>query len=84
MRIWPVLFLDDIGADRDTTGFSTEQLNQLLGCREGKWTILTSNKSLENLAEVEPRIADRMIRPPNLFIDVNTESYSVRIKTSKG
>ena len=80
MRNWPVLLLDDVGADRDTTGFATEQLNQLLGCRENKWTILTSNLTLENLASSEPRIADRIIRPPNRFIQVNTESYACRMR----
>src|SRR6202041_1294707 len=37
MMTWPVLFLDDIGVERDTTGFATEQLTVLLGCRENKW-----------------------------------------------
>jgi DNA replication protein DnaC len=75
---WPVLFLDDICAERDTTGFTSEQLNTLLGCREGKWTIITSNKLLHQIAELEPRIADRMIRRPNIFVEVNTTSHSLR------
>lgn len=75
---WPVLFLDDICAERDTTGFTSEQLNTLLGCRENKWTIITSNKLLHQIAELEPRLADRMIRAPNIFIEVNTKSHSLR------
>lgn len=76
---WPVLFLDDIGAERDTTGFAAEQLNTLLGTRVGKWTILTSNLMLEQLAGIDVRIADRIIREPgNEFIEVKTESYAVR------
>lgn len=75
---WSVLFVDDIGADRDTTGFATEQLNTLLGSRIDKWTILTSNLMLENLAQVEPRIADRCIRKPNIFIEVKTISHALR------
>jgi len=78
LMIWPVLMLDDIGAERDTTGFASEQLNMLLGRREGKWTILTSNLSLENLGQIDPRIADRIIRKPNLFVEVDTKSYSLR------
>lgn len=78
LMIWPVLLLDDIGAERDTTGFASEQLNMLLGRREGKWTILTSNLSLENLGQIDPRIADRIIRKPNLFVEVDTKSYSLR------
>lgn len=75
---WPVLFLDDICAERDTTGFTSEQLNTLIGCRENKWTIITSNKLLHQIAELEPRIADRMIRNPNTFIEVKTCSHSLR------
>lgn len=78
MMKWPVLFLDDIGAERDTTGFASEQLNTLLGCRADKWTILTSNLSLENLGQIDPRMADRIIRKPNHFIEVNTKSYALR------
>ena len=75
---WPALFLDDIGADRDTTGFATEQLNTLLGCRVDKWTIITSNLTLQQVSEVEPRIADRIIRAPNIFLEVKTKSHSMR------
>jgi DNA replication protein DnaC len=78
MWSWPVVMLDDIGADRDTTGFATEQLNTLLGCRVGKWTIITSNLTLRQLSEVEPRIADRIIRAPNIFLEVKTISHSLR------
>lgn len=74
---WPVLFLDDIGAERDTTGFASEQLNTLIGCRADKWTILTSNLFLEQLAKIDPRIADRIIRQPNHFIEVNTVSHAI-------
>lgn len=79
MSRWPVLFLDDIGAERDTTGFASEQLNTLLGTRVGKWTILTSNLGLEQLAGIDPRISDRIIREPgNEYIELTTASYAVR------
>ncbi len=80
MQRWPVLFLDDVCAERDTTGFASEQLNTLLGCREGKWTILTSNLLLGQIGKVDPRIADRMIRSPNQFIEVNTKSHALRTR----
>ena len=78
MQKWPVLFLDDVGAERDTTGFASEQLNTLLGCRADKWTILTSNLTLGQFRNVDARIADRIIRYPNQFIEVNTKSYALR------
>lgn len=78
MKRWPILFLDDVGAERDTTGFSSDKLNELMGCRMDKWTMVTSNLRLEHLAKVDPRIADRIIRQPNEFIEVNTVSYALR------
>lgn len=79
MADWPVLFLDDIGAERDTTGFAAEQLNTLLGERVNRWTILTSNLDLEQLAKIDPRIADRIVREPgNEVIEVDTVSYARR------
>lgn len=78
MMNWPVLFLDDIGAERDTTGFASEQLNMLLGSRGGRWTIITSNLTLEQLGNIDPRISDRIIRKPNIFLEVNTVSHSLR------
>ena len=78
MRKWPLLVIDDIGAERDTTGFATEQLNTLLGCRTGKWTVLTANLTLEQIAASEPRIASRMIRDGSVAVDLNTTPYSLR------
>ena len=77
---WPVLFLDDIIAERDTTGFSTEQLNMLLGSRVEKWTILTSNLKLEQIGAIEPRIADRIIREPNIFVEVDAPSHAIEAR----
>lgn len=78
MFSWPVLFLDDIGAERDSTGFASENLNTLIGCRANRWTIITSNLMLEQLAAIDPRISDRMIRKPNIVVEVNTVSHSLR------
>jgi len=78
MMDWPLLFLDDIGAERDTTGFSSEQLNTLLGCRMNRWTILTSNLLPDQLARIEPRLADRIIRAPNILASIKTTSYALR------
>ena len=75
---WPVLFLDDIGAERDTSGFVSENLNTLFGCREKRWTIITSNLTLKQIADFEPRIADRMIRKPNTVVELSTISHSLR------
>lgn len=79
MQRWPILFLDDICAERDTTGFASDQLNTLLGCRADRWTIITSNLYLEQLGGIDPRIADRVIRSPNIFCEVRTKSHALRM-----
>ena len=79
MRTWPLLVLDDIGAERDVHGFAAEQLNMLLGCRTGRWTIITSNLDLGGLAAIDRRIADRIVREPgNLYLVLETKSYALR------
>jgi len=78
MQRWPLICLDDIGAERDTTGFASEHLNALLGARVSRWTIITSNLSLEQIGAIDPRIADRMIREPNILIELDCESYAMR------
>ena len=79
MARWPMLFLDDICAERDTTGFSSEQLCTLLGQRQSKWTIITSNKNVDQIAEMDVRLADRIVREPgNEMVEVNTLSYVLR------
>ncbi len=74
---WPALFLDDVGAERDPNGFAAEQLNTLMDRRLGRWTIITSNLSLVQIAKIDPRISDRMIRKPNIVVDVRAKSHSL-------
>lgn len=78
LKTWPVVFLDDIGAERDTTGFASEELNTLLGCRAGRWTLLTSNLDLAGLKAVDQRIASRVFRGENICVGINTKDYSNR------
>ena len=78
MLRWPVLCLDDVGSERDKTGFASEELMTLLGCRVGRWTLLTSNLDLDGIGAIDERIADRMIRVPNVCCEINTVSFAVR------
>lgn len=76
---WPVAFVDDVFAERDSTGMAAEKLNMVLSLRVGKWTIITGNKSLREIADVEPRVADRIVRERgNLCVTVDSASYAVR------
>jgi DNA replication protein DnaC len=78
IKRWPVLFLDDVGAERDPSGFAAEELNTLLGCRMDRWTLLTSNLGFESLKRVDGRIASRLIRSHNICVQVNTRDFSTR------
>ena len=75
---WPVLFVDDIGSERDTTGFATEELVALLMSRMGKWTLITSNKTPEALRALDERLYSRLIRDQNICATVRTIDFSER------
>jgi DNA replication protein DnaC len=80
MKRWPVLFLDDIGAERDPSGFAAEELHTLLGCRVGKWTLLTGNMTPEKIEAMDARIFSRIIRDRNILVTIETTDYSLRNK----
>ena len=64
-----LLFVDDIGAEKDTTGFVKGKLCELLSRRLGKWTLLTSNLTLTDMGEnYDNRISSRIIRDDNMFV----------------
>src|SRR3990167_1353864 len=74
MKRWPVLVLDDISSSSETE-FSFDELNTLLGCRAGKWTIITSNISLPELAQKDTRVVSRIVRSENIVVQVETTDY---------
>ncbi len=78
MKRWPVLFLDDIGAERDPTGFAAEELNTLLGYRTDRWTIITSNKDALALKAIDGRISSRLIRGKNISVGIKTTDFAER------
>lgn len=80
MQKWPLLFLDDVGAERGASGFSAEELNALAGARMGKWTILTANLDFSAIKAIDERIASRIVRDNNIVVQVNTKDYSLRPK----
>jgi DNA replication protein DnaC len=77
---WPIVFIDDIFAEKLDSPFSQEQLTILLTQRENKWTIITSNKRKSEIAKIQTRISDRIMRSPNLWVEIETISYAVRKK----
>ena len=71
------LTLDDVGTEY-ASDFSQRQLAGMLDQRERKWTVLTSNLTLDDIAKIDTRIVDRMMRGENEVIEVDTTSYSLR------
>jgi len=72
------VFLDEIAVEHDPSGFAKDKLCELLSRRVGKWTLLTSNLSLEKLGEMDARIPSRMIRDGSVAVDCSTTDYSLR------
>lgn len=76
------LVLDDIGANRDSTGYVTGQLGNLLGERVGQWTVITSNLLMEQIAErLDTRVASRLIRDENTVVEIECLDYAIRRTT---
>lgn len=82
MMRWRYLVLDDVCGERETD-YSTEKLHNLLGSRDGKWTLITSNKRMMDIAILDRRIASRMVRGGSLVADIRTKDYNLRTEDEK-
>lgn len=81
---WPFLVIDDVGAERDSTGFVTDRLYSLLSCRVGRWTILTSNLSLAQIRDrLDERLASRMIRGGSVVAECTAPDWATRADRPK-
>ena len=75
---WFVI-IDDLGAERDTTGFIASATDRIFNSRRGKWTFITSNLTVHEIADrVDPRVASRMLRDGNQVIEVATMDFNLR------
>lgn len=72
------LFLDEIAVEHDPSGFGRDKLCEVLTRRVGKWTLLTSNLTLEKISSIDARIASRMIRGGSVVCDCETLDYNLR------
>jgi DNA replication protein DnaC len=74
-----LIVLDEIGADRDPSGHTRDCLARLLSARVGKWTIITSNKTLGDIQrDIDARISSRIIRDGSLVVDVDVPDFHLR------
>ncbi len=78
LRSWPYLVIDEMGGERDTTGFSAEQIATLLCCRVGRWTLITTNLSIDAVEKFDRRIASRMFRNGGIVVECLAQDYSMR------
>lgn len=66
----PYLLIDDVGAEFNATAkamnFSHSALCELADARTHRWTMLTSNLSLKDMAEEEMRVSSRLVRHGNI------------------
>lgn len=75
---WLVV-LDDIGVEYDPNGLLTATLDRIINGRLRKWTVITCNFTLAQIAEkFDVRIASRMQRDDSKVIEVDAMDYSLR------
>jgi DNA replication protein DnaC len=73
-----LVVFDEIGADRDASGHLRDCLARTLCARVGKWTIITSNKTLARVgSDIDTRITSRMIRDGSAVVEVDLPDYEV-------
>jgi DNA replication protein DnaC len=75
---WLVV-IEDLGADRDIRGNVADVADRILAARLGKWTLITTNKTLAEIgATVDVRVASRMLRGKNQFVWSDAPDWNLR------
>lgn len=72
-----VVLLDELTIDHDPSGFGADRLCHILSGRVGKWTLITSNLTISQIADIDPRIASRMVRGGSVVLNCNTQDYAM-------
>lgn len=75
---WCVVF-DDLGAARDTkSDFIADAIYRFANTRLGRWTVWTSNLSLELIGQrIDMRVASRLIRDENITLKIVARDYAL-------
>lgn len=74
------LIIDDLFAAYDNSGFALSIADRICDERQGKWTLFTTNKLLDEIADEEQRIASRMKRGLNVVVETVVKDYATRDK----
>jgi DNA replication protein DnaC len=72
-----VLLLDEIGLGNDAKTFGLDLLMQVFESRRSRPTIVTSNLTLKGLAEIDARLASRLLRHGEV-IACDTVDFALR------
>lgn len=73
------VILDDVGTEYDPNGFIASTLDRVCNSRLGKWTLVTCNLSLRQIAEkIDTRIADRMVRGGSEVFESELQSHALQ------
>ena len=72
-----LLVIDDVGAEHGSE-YGTQKLLEVLEKRLGKWTFITSNLGMEAFAEMDKRIASRLIRNHNKVLEIQSKDFALR------
>lgn len=71
--------LDDIGSEHDPNGFIASTMDRIANSRLGKWTLITCNLPLAQIAEkIDARIADRMLRDGSVVFESQLQSHALK------
>lgn len=69
---------DDLGAVRDRSDLIANAVAEFAAVRERRWTIWTTNLTLDEITGIDPRIASRLIRDGSQFIRITAQDYALR------
>lgn len=79
-----LVVFDEIGSERDVSAHVRDCLARTLCARVGKWTIITSNKTLHNIAaDIDARVASRMIRDGSVVVELDVPDYALTPTSEK-
>lgn len=74
-----LVVLDDLGSERDPSGFLANALFDLCNARVNRWTIFTTNYSLNEIMDrVDGRVSSRLIRDSNKLVTITARDYALR------
>ena len=78
LKDYQIIRIDDFTVEDDKSGFLAMKSAEIFNGLLGKSVIITTNQSLSQIAKVDERLADRMIRGANRVYEIETTSWSLR------